>query len=352
EHDGRAQIALETAHEVEDLGLDGHVEGGRRLVGDEQLRFAGEGHGDHHPLGHAPGHLVRVRLRAPLGIGDADPLEQLDGPGPGRPARHVAVDLEHLADLEADLEYGVQRRRRLLEDHRDPLAPDVRHLRAGQAEQVDPVENDAPALDPAGRGHEAHDRERRHALAAARLAHEADDLAPLDVEVDAIDRLDQPVAGMEVRRQALDVEEPAAAGPTVRAEVLDDGRVRAHRLSRGSSASRRPSPSRLKPSTVSDSAIPGAKMRYAAVKIWSLASPIMRPHSAVGGWAPRPMKERAAASSTAVAMPSVPCTISGVRALGRMRRNRMRPCEAPRARSAVTKSSSLTDSTLARTTRA
>ena len=46
--------------ELEDLGLDRHVEGGRRLVGDEQLGLAGERHGDHDPLAHAARELVGV----------------------------------------------------------------------------------------------------------------------------------------------------------------------------------------------------------------------------------------------------------------------------------------------------
>ena len=64
--------------QVEDLGLDRHVERGRRLVGDQQLRVAGERDGDHHALAHAAGELVRVVVEAPCGVRDADLLEQLD----------------------------------------------------------------------------------------------------------------------------------------------------------------------------------------------------------------------------------------------------------------------------------
>ena len=101
----------EVAHQVEDLGLDRDVERGRRLVGDEQLRLAGEGHRDHHPLGHAARHLVRERLEPPLRVGDADHLQQLEGALAGRPALHLAVELEDLADLAADVPDRVQRRR-------------------------------------------------------------------------------------------------------------------------------------------------------------------------------------------------------------------------------------------------
>jgi len=55
EEDGGARLALQLADEAEDLALDGDVERGRRLVGDDEARAAGEGHGDEHPLAHAAG---------------------------------------------------------------------------------------------------------------------------------------------------------------------------------------------------------------------------------------------------------------------------------------------------------
>ena len=61
EDDRRPGLVAQVPHQVEDLRLDRDVEGGRRLVGDEQLGLAGERHRDHHPLGHPARHLVRDR---------------------------------------------------------------------------------------------------------------------------------------------------------------------------------------------------------------------------------------------------------------------------------------------------
>ena len=58
-----AGLVLEAAQEIEDLRLDGHVERRRRLVGDQELRPAGERHGDHHALAHAARELVREGSR-------------------------------------------------------------------------------------------------------------------------------------------------------------------------------------------------------------------------------------------------------------------------------------------------
>ena len=72
EEHAHAALALELAQQVEDLRLDGDVERGRRLVGDEQRRVAGERHGDRGALAHAAGELVRILAGAASRVGDAD----------------------------------------------------------------------------------------------------------------------------------------------------------------------------------------------------------------------------------------------------------------------------------------
>ena len=53
-------VALLVGEQVEDLGLDGDVERGGGLVGEEQLRAAGQRDGDRDALAHAAGQLVGV----------------------------------------------------------------------------------------------------------------------------------------------------------------------------------------------------------------------------------------------------------------------------------------------------
>ncbi len=60
-------------HQFQNLGLDGHIQRRGRLVGDQQPRVAGEGHGDHGALAHAAGKLVRILVEALLGVGNARP---------------------------------------------------------------------------------------------------------------------------------------------------------------------------------------------------------------------------------------------------------------------------------------
>jgi len=54
------ETVAQLVDEVEDLRLDRHVESGRRLIGYEQLGFAGERDSDHDALAKAAGELVRV----------------------------------------------------------------------------------------------------------------------------------------------------------------------------------------------------------------------------------------------------------------------------------------------------
>ena len=75
------ELALQVAHQVEDLRLHGDVQRGGRLVGDQQLGVAGQRHGDHRALAHAAGELVRVVV---------DPRSRLRDARPGRACRSRA----------------------------------------------------------------------------------------------------------------------------------------------------------------------------------------------------------------------------------------------------------------------
>ncbi len=151
---------------------------------------------------------MRVIVHALGGLGDADRLEQLD-----RALRRIAVtDAEVVLDafghLAFDRQHRVQRGDGVLEDHRHVAAAHAAHLSFGQLQQVA-----AHELDAAGDGgvvhhaHETEDGQGADALAATRLAHEADHLAGGDGEGDAVDGVDHPLLALEGDGEIAHVEE-------------------------------------------------------------------------------------------------------------------------------------------------
>ena len=87
--------------QLEDLSLDGHVECGRRLVGDDERRIAGEADRDHYALAHAAGEMVRILVEPACRIGNADQRQEFDRAGARRGPVHAEMDLQRLGDLPA-----------------------------------------------------------------------------------------------------------------------------------------------------------------------------------------------------------------------------------------------------------
>src|SRR5690606_13634512 len=90
-----------------------------------------------------------------------------------------------------DAESGIERRHRLLEDHREAVASEIGEMLPRHGEQILALEECAAACDPCRRAREqAHDGERGNALSAARLADEAERFTPTQPEARAIDEID------------------------------------------------------------------------------------------------------------------------------------------------------------------
>ena len=225
------QLAGQILHQLEDLRLDGDIERGGRLVGDDELGIAGEADRDHHPLAHAAGELMRILFEAPRRIGDADKAEQFDGAGAGLALAHAEMDAQRLGDLQSDRQDRIERGHRLLEDHRDVAAANLAHLFVGQVEEIAALEGDAALRDAPGQlRQEAHDRERRDRFARSGFADDGDHLAGVDVKRQALHRADDPARGQELDMEVVDLEQGPSrrnAGPVLRFHPLFDGN---HRL--------------------------------------------------------------------------------------------------------------------------
>ena len=115
------------------------------------------------------------------------------------------MDPHRLGDLVADLVVGVQRRHRVLEDHRDLLAPHGAHLVGGQRQQVLTLEDDL-ALDLRLLPRIRPITVRNDTLLPEPDSPTTPSVTPSSVN-DAVDGLHETVVGREVDAEVLDLEE-------------------------------------------------------------------------------------------------------------------------------------------------
>ena len=267
EDDAQVEVLLKRREEGQDLVLDRHVECGRRLVAEDQLRVGREGDRDHDALAHPTGELVWIRLVPAFRVGDADEPHQLERPGVGVAAAAAQADERPLSDLVADAHQRVQRRHRLLEDHRDGAAAQLPQRRGVAGRDVDAVDLDRATGDPGGAWEQADERAQRHRLPGPGLADKAERLAGLYVERNAVDRAQRTARERELDLQVAYAQEGRHSG-----------------LNRSAS----PSASSESPSAVITTAIPGTVESSQCVVRYVWPSAIIRPQSAVGGWIPSP----------------------------------------------------------------
>ena len=200
---GRARLAAQLGHQVEDLGLDGDIEGGGGLIGDQQFGPTGHGLGDHHPLAHAARKLVRILLQPARRIRDAHLFQPFPGPAHGLGGRQPQVQAQGLGDLLADPHVRGERRQRVLEDHGHLRAADAVQRLGLQPQDLLTLKPDR-ARGPAVLGQQSHDRHEGLALARAAFAHHAQGFAPRHLQADAAHGVDLTIMGVEGDLQIID----------------------------------------------------------------------------------------------------------------------------------------------------
>ena len=142
EQDRRAGAAAKFEQQIHDLRLNGHVERGRRLVGDQQTRLAHQRHRDHHALAHAAGQAHRIHVGAIARPRNADRRQRRHGALIRLLARHLEMRPHRLGDLIADGKHRIERAHRLLKDHADAAAADLAHAGFAERHQIAPLEQD------------------------------------------------------------------------------------------------------------------------------------------------------------------------------------------------------------------
>ena len=207
----RLRSAFSSSEQVQHLRLHRLVERGHRLVQHEELRVEHQRPRDVHPLALAARQLVGIAATIQTGI-QAYPAEQgarlLAGLDPAGAVREQA-ERHGVLDGEA----RVQRRVRILEDQLH-VAAQALHPARQDAEHILAVEPHAAGV----RLHQAEDQARQRRLAASRLAHDAQGLAPLHLERHVVHRahpglraVEHSAAQGEVLAQAARLEQRASS---------------------------------------------------------------------------------------------------------------------------------------------
>src|SRR5207248_2538419 len=125
DEDHREAVALlQLLEQAEVLRLDGQIEAGRRLVGDEQPRRARDGHGADDALAHAARELVGKRARLRL---------VMLWPGPDSPTRRSVSPSPSAKDTPSTALIVPQRVTMCVRRSRTSMTADTTGLRAGAA---------------------------------------------------------------------------------------------------------------------------------------------------------------------------------------------------------------------------
>src|SRR5699024_9963459 len=284
-------------------------------------------------VARAAGELVRISGKSLVGVRYRHAGEEIRGPRTSSPLGEFQVHAHVVGQLRADGELRVQARGGVLEHHGDLRAADRAQRAPLQTEELRPGQADRPT-DLGGRGQQAEDGHRAHALARAGLPGEPLDPAGREIKIDSVhDRNgiappegDREITDLQLRRHATSspgASTGAAAAPSRSAEAS------------GSSASRMESPMKLNAITTVRIARPGKTPSHHASVLF-IAVEIIAPHSAIGGCAPSPRNDSPVRSRIAVPMSNEASTSTGPAMFGRMSRRSDFHGEYPRRRPATT----------------
>ncbi len=177
--DGHAFVLVQPSEDFEDALPGCKVEVARRLVAQEHARLVGESPGDRHALLLAAGHLDGP-VEPP--VFQADEVEQFHAALSGLVGHNAAEDhgSGHVFEGGHVLDEVVG-----LEDVPDFVAAEIRELLGCELGDVDLVDEDAAG----GRAVEGADHVEESGFAGAGWAHHGDELAGVNLDVDAAERL-------------------------------------------------------------------------------------------------------------------------------------------------------------------
>ena len=207
EHDGGAVFLLQIVHQPQNLRLNGHVQSGGRLVGNQNVGLTGKSHGDHDTLPHTAGQLVGILLGNCLRVRDLHRFQHLDALGGGFLLAHALMDDERLGQLLLHAEHRVQAGHGFLKNNGNSVAPDVVHLLGGDLGEILSVKGDGAAGDIAVGIQQPQHAHSGDGLAGTGLTHDTQSLTGVNGIGNIVYSLDNAVSGFEKGLEVLDLQQ-------------------------------------------------------------------------------------------------------------------------------------------------
>ena len=197
--DDAGAVLVAQIHELaHDLRLGGHVQGGGRLVGQQQPRLVGHAHGDAHALALAAGELEGIGVHDAVAVGQTHPLEHLHALVPGFLLGYILMGADVFHVAVADEPGLVHHGAAVLEDHGDVVAAQITPLGGGQPEKAAALVDDVAGCDLAAAGNQTEDGADDRGLARAGLAHDGADLPGMQIQTYVFDRDILPIGNINV----------------------------------------------------------------------------------------------------------------------------------------------------------
>ena len=298
QHKGDLAAVCEVPDQIKQLVLNGDVKCCGRLVRDDQFGVGTKRESDHNALAHAAEELVRIRLDPLLCVLDPNLFEQIDGAFVGVGIAEIGMGLDRLDQLIFDRHQRVQAGLRILEDHRNAVAPDGVLLMWCQAAQVGFAKRQFAIGDVPRRRNQADYGGADGGFARATFADQAVDFAGLDNHVDIFDgrHIAKPVR--EFHREVFDHQ---------------------HQRSLGLKTSRRKSPSTLIDTTSATRNKVGIqRIHHSPDRRNCMPIRMSVPSDGLSAGKPMPRKDSVASSKLAEARSTVMITSNGPRMFGKM----------------------------------
>ena len=174
---------LQIADELQDLRLRRHIEGRRRLVRDQHPRLERQRHGDHGPLALAAGKFMRIGPARAFRVGDVDVSQKIQDATLDFGSAEAPYGSSNISPIWSPI---VRRGLSAVIGSWKIMpirAPRMARISSSlRAREIVPFEHDRArpsACTPSGK--QSEDRARRHRLARAAFADEAQDLVGIEV---------------------------------------------------------------------------------------------------------------------------------------------------------------------------